>query len=46
MKGRDYGLTDYNTARREFGLKALDDFDDFYTINKELNTPEGQAVRM
>ena len=44
MKGRDYGLPDYNTARKVMGLPPLQDFDDFIKYNDDLNTPEGQAV--
>lgn len=42
MKGRDYGLPDYNTARREMGLEPIKSFDDFFKINPELGaTAEG-----
>ncbi|XP_076455954.1 dual oxidase 2-like [Babylonia areolata] len=43
MKGRDYGLPDYNTARRELGLPVLNDFDDFLRENPALNaTADGR----
>lgn len=45
MKGRDFGLPDYNTARIEMGLEPLDNFDDFFNINPELNeTAAGRAL--
>ncbi|KAK7492719.1 hypothetical protein BaRGS_00016024, partial [Batillaria attramentaria] len=40
MKGRDYGLPDYNTARKEMGLEPIGDFDEFYLMNPELNTTD------
>ncbi|KAK7092277.1 hypothetical protein V1264_008051 [Littorina saxatilis] len=45
MKGRDYGLPDYNTARREMGLTPLNNISDFLVINPELNeTQAGQDL--
>ena len=45
MKGRDYGLPDYNTARASMGLRTIKTFDDFYHLNPELNqTVGGQQV--
>ena len=45
MKGRDYGLPDYNTARYELGFEPLTTFEDFFIINPELNkTEHGRKV--
>jgi hypothetical protein len=47
MKGRDYGLPDYNKARATMGLERLTSFDQFLDINPELNaTAEGRQVRL
>jgi len=35
QRGRDHGLPDYNTMRQQFGLPAVDSFDDI-TSNPEL----------
>ncbi|XP_067686198.1 dual oxidase 2-like [Haliotis asinina] len=41
MKGRDYGLPDYNTARREMGLDPITSWGD---INPWLNATEPEVI--
>ncbi len=43
MKGRDFGLPDYNTARREMGLKPVTSWED---INPWLNITHPEVNTM